>query len=64
MQRKYFHLFFVVFILVFTFIFAKNDLQQKEDNELVDVQFHHDGYLFLASKKNADRLYQNHKIQM
>jgi hypothetical protein len=35
-----------------------------EKGERVDLQFNTEGYLFLATKKNADLLYQNHKIQL
>lgn len=33
-----------------------------DDN--VELEFNHDGYLFLASKKSAQQLYDNHKVQL
>lgn len=36
----------------------------KCQDEEIDVPIFHDGYLFCGSKKNADLLYQTHKIQL
>lgn len=42
---------------------AHEELKCEDDHE-VDLPINHDGYLFLASKNSADKLYENHKIQL
>ncbi|CAF0803240.1 unnamed protein product [Brachionus calyciflorus] len=46
------------------FMQNSHELLKCEKNYKVDLQFNHDGYLFLASTKTADQLYHNHRIQL
>jgi hypothetical protein len=43
---------------------AKEHLKLSNDGPPVDLDYNHDGYLFLATKKTSDILYSNHKIQL